>query len=228
MGFFRPSWLCALLLLSGCNTVHSDKPLFGLEDVRGATPLKPGLWVLYESEEGLSGGQCRFDTQKPLRKWPECARWALVRENDLLYLVEGGRGERKWLSSTYVLVGGQPRILQTTTSFWAVDESDKEQNEYAGLAPTAHDAAGLISAYRAWDAQCGPPDHTQYPGNSGPHPSTLAPLPGLTMEESGLSCVAMDQDAVRRSVVASEAWGPDYRDVRWVRGARPDDFTRPR
>ena len=220
-------WLGLLVALSGCNTVHSPKPLFRAEDVDSAEPLRPGLWLLHNVLDGVLDDDCRFNPGKPLRKWPACAHWMLVREADVLQLDRGG-AEDRWQSAIYVLAAGQPRVLQVTARFWSADAGAQgaEQSDYSGLAPTAHDEAGRITAYRAWDAQCGPRDHTAYPENSGSHPTTLEPLPGLVMDENGQSCAAKDQAAVRRSVDASESWDVDHLEARWVRDPRPDDFGR--
>lgn len=219
-------WLALLVVVTGCNTVHSAKPLFGPQDAVAGPPLRPGLW----SMRMLGGGEpdpCNFDVDKPVRKWPACAAWGLVRETDIL---DYDREKKTWSAKAYVLADGSPRVLQTMDLPTAEEQQasageDGVTTDYDGLAPTAVDATDRISAFRRWSAQCGPPDQTEYPENSGPHPTTLAPLPGLTMEEDGQSCVAADQDAVRRSAAASEAWNTDATEYYWVRDARPDDFA---
>jgi hypothetical protein len=233
MRSFRWVWLGALLVLGGCNTVYSDKPLFGSQDAAGAPRLKPGIWLRYQALNGLFEHDCRVDPNKPVRKWPDCAGWVLVRETDLLTLGHD-EGKQVWLSDVYVLANGRPRILQTTSrditegGARAPAEGEEPQSRYSGLVPIAQDANGDITAYRTWEAQCGPPDETEYPENSGTHPTTLAPLPGLTMSEDGQSCVVKDQDAVRRSVVVSEAWDTYHGEPRWIREPRPDDFAKVR
>jgi hypothetical protein len=219
-------WLGALLMLGGCNTVHSTKPLFGPEDAVAGPPFKPGLW----SMRMFGGGEpdpCNFNVDKPVRLWPACAPWGLVRETDIL---DYDRKDKTWSAKAYVLTDGRPRILQTIDLPTAEDRQasvgeDGVTTDYDGVAPTVVDATGRISAFRRWSAQCGPPDHTEYPENSGPHPTTLAPLSGLAMDEDGQSCAAKDQDAVRRSVVASETWSSDATEYYWVRDVRPDDFA---
>jgi hypothetical protein len=220
-------WLALMVTMTGCNTVHSAKPLFGPEDVGAAPPLRPGLWLARNGVTGTADDDCPFDPNKPLGKWPVCASWVLVREADT---VEYDRDDKTWRSTAYLLVDGRPRVLQVTRSV-ATDEQgqfygDEALADYEGLAPMAHDAAGRIIAFRLWAAQCGPPDHIEYPENSGHHPTTLAPLPGLAMTEDGQNCLAEGQDAVRRSVAASEAWSDDVTEAYWVRDVRPDDFAR--
>jgi hypothetical protein len=230
MHSFRWIWLGALLVLGGCNTVYSDKPLFGPQDAVGGAQLKPGIWWGYQALGGVVERDCQFDPNKPVRKWPGCVSWVLVRETDMLNF---GKYENKrvWLSEVYLLADGHPRILQTTSRDIGEDgaprsvEGEEPQSQYSGLVPTAYDTAGDITAYRTWEAQCGPRDETQYPDNSGTHPTTLTPLPGLTMSEDGQSCVAEDQDAVRRSVEASESWDLNHLEPRWIRAPRPDDFA---
>ena len=222
---FRWVWLSALLVLGGCNTVYSEKPLFTAEDAAGAPPLKPGLWMTYQ----LEGDEpCRFDFNRPVRKWPDCVSWVLVREGDVLQFGDNGK-ERVWISHAYILAAGQPRILQTTwLSSGADHEGSGTNSQFSAVVPIGHDESGRISDYRTWEAQCGPPNATQYPPDSGPHPTTLAPLPGLVMNEDGNSCEAKDREAVRRSVAATEAWDTNRNAAHWVRESRPDDFARGR
>ena len=222
-------WLALLITLAGCNTVHSAKPLFGPQDAVAGPPLRPGLWLARNGATGAADDDCPFDPGKPLGKWPACSSWVLVREADIL---EYDRDDKTWQSTAYLLVDGRPRVLQVTRSAGtdrqgqASIDGDEPLNDYDGLAPTAHDPAGRITAFRLWAAECGPRNDTEYPNDSGPHPTTLAPLPGLTMAEDGQSCLAENQDAVRRSVAASEAWSDDGTETYWVRDARSDDFAR--
>lgn len=219
--------LVTALLLAGCNTVYSTKPLFGPEDAVAGSPLKPGLW----SVRMFGGGEpdpCKFHVDKPVRKWSACASWVLVRETDIL---DYDREKKTWSAEAYVLADGHPRVLQTMDLPTAEERQASTGDDgvtihYQGLVPTARDAADRIIAYRPWSAQCGPPNQTEYPENSGPHPTTLAPLRRLTMDEDGQNCAAEDQDAVRRSVVASEAWNTDMTEWYWVRDARPGDFAK--
>lgn len=225
VSLFRGLGLCALLAMGGCNTVYSEEPLFTAEDAAGAPPLRTGLWMAYQVE---GDEPCRFDPNRPVRKWPDCAGWVLVRERDILQLVESGK-ERVWVSHAFILASGQPRILQTT---WLLSGADHEgggtNSEFSAVVPIGHDESGRISDYRTWEAQCGPRNTTEYPPESGPHPTTLAPLPGLVMSEDGNSCEAKDREAVRGAIAASEAWDINRNAARWVREARPDDFGQDR
>ena len=227
MRLVRSLWLALMITVAGCNTVHSAKPLFGPKEAVAGPPLRLGLWLQRNGVTGLADDDCPFDPNKPLGKWPACSGWVLVREADIL---EYDRDDKTWESTAYLLVDGRPRVLQMTrsagTDGQGQADGDEVLTDYEGLVPTAHDAAGRITAFRLWAAQCGPSNHTDYPENSGPHPTTLAPLLGLTMVDDGQSCLAEDQDAVRRSVAASQAWSDDVTEIYWVREARADDFAK--
>ncbi len=225
-----PFLLLALLVtLTACNTVHSDKPLFGPEDALDAPPLRPGLWL-----QDDANSECRVNTARSVRKWPACVGWMLVRETDVASYGQTKQGG-EWASFPFILARGQTRIFQVTSHPGKVDGettrakgAEQDDIQYLGLTPKALDAEGRIIAYRSWNAQCGPQDETQYPNDSGVHPTTLAPLPGLTMTEDGLACMAHDQQAVRGSVEASRDWDTELQEAHWVRDPRPDDFAKPR
>lgn len=210
--------LAMVLVLCGCTVVYSARPLFGPEDAAAGPPLKPGVWLYRNGATGTRDDDCPFDPEKPIRKWPACADWVLVRETDM---VDYDREKKTWSAHGYVLADGLPRVLQST-----VADEKGVSNNYQGLGPTAHDQAGRITAFRRWIAQCGDPEKLNDPKITDRYAAQSRLLPGLALDESGLGCLAEDRDAVRRSVAASQAWSSDVTETYWVRDSRPDDFAR--
>ena len=207
---FRYLCLIALAaLITGCNDVYSERPLFSAEDARGAAPLRTGIWLERDPA-------CQFDDSKPVPRWPKCADWVLIRSGQLLGL-EAKR--RAWTAYDYVLAGGNPRVLQVA----APDEQGASRTPtyyYLGLDPTRLDPGGRIVEYRQWQAQCGPPPPPSPPGQRQ-RSLTLDPLPGLTPgpdAEHPDDCLAQGPAGVRAAVKASPAW-TSARIWRWVRAA---------
>jgi hypothetical protein len=183
--------LLAALVLTACNAVVSEKPLFSARD---APELKPGLWVLMED------ATCQFDPANPPDRWPECAS----------RLVFDGRtmsdpaGERPPLP--YVFARGTPRILQLQMS--EREGAGEERSLYLYLA-VKPEAGRPVTAAEAWLVQCGPPPE----GATGGNKLTEAPLPGLTIRDQ--TCFAVKAPAVRNAARASADWGDHMRLV-WV------------
>ena len=210
--------LAIVVLLGGCTVVYSSRPLFGPEDAAAGPPLKPGVWLYRNGATGTRDDDCPFDPEKPIPKWPACASWTLVRETDVLVY---NRDKKTWSAHAYVLTDGAPRVLQLTPM-----DGEDVSITYQGLAPTAHDQAGRITAFRRWIAQCGDPEKLNDPKITDRYAANTLLLPGLALDESALGCVARERDAVRRSVAASRAWSSDVTEPYWVRDARPGDFAR--
>ena len=199
-------------LISGCNLVYSERPLFTAEDAKGGVPLRLGLWL--KRDPG-----CQFDETRPVRRWPKCAEWQLVRPTDVLGL---DAQARKWTQYGYVLAAGRPNILQVAVQDPQVD-GGRSEFFYLGLDPVRIDPDGGVVEYRDWLVQCGPPPPTPPP--EGKHPKltepglTQAPLPGLLPHlDAGHpdDCSAQTAAAVRNAAQASLAWTST--DIwRWVR-----------
>jgi hypothetical protein len=203
----RLTLLGLLLSLAGCNLVYSERPLFGPADAAGDAPLRTGIWL--ERDAG-----CQFDETRPVRRWPKCADWMLVRRAQLLALEAG---PRTWTVYDYVLAAGRPRVLQV-----AVTDAEATDHRlayyYLGLDPVRLDPQGRIVEYRQWAAECGPPPPPGAPGQ--PRRSlTDRPLPGLTPAPDADhpdDCRADSAAAVRDAAKATAAWAAPN-DWRWVR-----------
>jgi hypothetical protein len=192
------------VLLSACNDVYSERPLFGPADARGEAPLRTGLWA--QRDAG-----CQFDETRPARRWPKCVEWMVVREGQLLDL---DARRRAWTAYDYVLASGQPRVLQVALE----EPGAKLAYFYLGLDPVRLDPQGRIVEYRQWAAECGPPPPPD-PSGKTHRTLTLEPLPGLTPrpdEDHADDCRADGAAAVRGAAKASAGWATST-DWRWVR-----------
>lgn len=157
--------LLASALCTGCMdmTVTSETPLFGPGDEAGAPRLRDGIWLHQDPE-------CRFNTRRPVARWPGCARWSVMRGAEWLTLADtappGGRVAWSWNSKAYILAGGDPRILQSLGSrrpppegkAWA---QTSDPFAYWAVRPTGTDGQGRITGYDLWTIDCDqtdPPD----------------------------------------------------------------------
>ncbi|CAN5380271.1 hypothetical protein BH10PSE5_BH10PSE5_22970 [soil metagenome] len=196
----------AMLSLSGCAVVSSERPLFSIADSEGAPTLKPGLWA-------LPAGDCKFSLRASALKWPDCANAALVTGASLF----GGKRDAvgafpKVLA--YRLASGDPVILQVEAS------ADREPGDpkviYLGVRALASDGQGLITSARVWLALCAKPAVGDLA-----KPAKL--MPGLAPIKSREECLARTPGAVRNAARQSEAWafsgdGEDFGLVaRWIR-----------
>src|SRR4051794_8822579 len=65
----------AAVMLSGCNMVYSERPLFAPRDARGAPVLRTGLWVKPKLD-------CKYDASKPAAAIDECAEPLVITSYD--------------------------------------------------------------------------------------------------------------------------------------------------
>jgi len=182
--------LCAVLLLGGCNMVHSDHPLFAAKDAAGAPTFRPGIWAAPDPG-------CDFDPNLPVKAWPQCAH------GDAAPTAEPG--------GTMLIVAGKPLLIQ----FSSAPGNDPVAFFYGAIEPLRLDAQGRIVAMKAWPVQCGPP-HRQVRGDKGPR-GTRHPLPGMTMDADGNNCTTASTDTVRAAAGPSRAWADSPGDAYWVR-----------
>ena len=197
--------LAALTLLGGCNMVVTPTPMFDAGDA--APPdLRNGLWL-------ADSGDCKVDTRKPVRRWPDCADWMIYRDGELTF-PEGGKASDTDGKVFALLTSGTPRVWQVTIT----DAEGKQISFYAGLEPVELDRRGRIIRYRSWPALCGPAqDKPTDREETLSDAVTKAPFPGLTMEGGG--CLPADEAALRNAVAASRSFVDPLDEARWIREA---------
>ncbi|MFA7262139.1 MAG: hypothetical protein WC068_03870 [Caulobacter sp.] len=207
--------LCLVLLLGGCNRVHSDHPLFFADASADAPRLRDGLWVIDNGDSA----DCRYDARKPVTRWPGCADWMLVRGGEVLGYDPPGKGDvtgvGEWTSLSVVLSAGDPPVLQI-----GMTGDGKVDYQFFGIEPTAG-GGGAITAFASWPVMCGPPPPGGAMEGGKRRFVTLEPLPGLTVIDES-SCTAADAAAVRNAAGPSRAWaGKEAGGARWVRDGYP-------
>lgn len=207
--------LCLVLLLGGCNRVHSDHPLFFADASAEAPRLRDGVWALQNDDKPA----CRYDARLPVTRWPVCADWMLVRGGEMLGYEKPGKGDvtgsGDWTSLPFVVSAGAPPILQV-----AMTEDGKVDYQFFGVEQTAGDGGGIRS-FTAWPVMCGPPPPSDAMSNGKRRYVTLEPLPGLTVVDES-SCTAADAAAVRNAAGPSRAWSTDEGlTARWIRDTYP-------
>ena len=222
----------ALGLLTACNVVMTEKPLFTQADAAGAPALKPGVWLFFE-EPG-----CKVDESKPFPEWPDCAGGGLVGAAE----IKGHKQDAppdQLETAPYVLAAGDPRVMQIqvdvdlsahadvsasgedarASGSTASASSHSQPYGYAAIRPTKLDSQGRIVAFTLWPVQCGPPPPKDANGDDTA-PATQKLLPGLTMKDGDPVCTTTSTTALRAAARASEAWAPQPpRDARWIRDA---------
>ena len=207
------AWVCAALMLGGCNFVTSPKPLFFAKDATGQPQLKPGIWM--DEKAG-----CTIDPSQPLAKWPDCSDAWVVRPDEILAAKEAdkpAKASSAWTHYKIVLARGDPAVLQVEVG----NDGDLQLGYvYGGLRPLKLDAQGRVIEYKLWPALCGPPPAEPTDTKGGF--VTRHPIEGLKVDEKLQDCVASAQGPVQASVKLSEAWNDkddnEGRDrARWVR-----------
>ncbi len=211
----RPALALAVLaLLGACNMVVTKDPVFSQADAAGAPGMRPGVW------DGEPAAGCQVDETKPLADWPTCASGFVVLDDHTIGDFKEDNGKRSWLTTDYALAAGAPRVLQVHVTAGTNDPVMPSMYVYAGFEPTKFDDAGRIVAGRSWVVICGPPPPQDAKGPDGkPHPGTLRPFAGLTMDGDGNNCTPASPDALRNAARES---GPltapkDMSASHWVR-----------
>ena len=213
MNWFRiVSSILAAAALSGCDLVVSKTPLISPADTRGAVMPREGWWVRVDDT-------CRFDSRKPVRRWPDCVDRALVRSDPTssFNAVQGFNVERGvWESYPFLMTPGDPQLIQyeDARDGWSV-------YYYYGLKPVARGEDGRMTEALVWFALCNQGDAD---ADAGAEAKDRKLPPGLSPDGDTGNCIAADVAAVRAAIVAGQ--GADSPRLRWVRDARPDDFTK--
>lgn len=213
-------WGFIATLLSGCISaqVHSRQPLFGAAEAEDAPRLREGIWIV-ELDDAQERGRCRFSSDAPLRRWPDCAPWVLVRQDAVAIFDPESQA---WSAESY-------RIAQHPTGRMVWQEGPRGAASageypyaYFVFEPLIRDDQGMVTRFTQRGALCGPPN---LEATGAPGPVTLAPLEGLTMSSDGQDCLATGADAVWRAVEQGQRTPPPGFTVRWVRTARDADFA---
>jgi hypothetical protein len=186
--------LCTVLLLGGCNMVHSDHPLFTAADAVGAPTFRGGVWAAPEPG-------CDFDPNLPVKQWPHCANGESMRNAEV--------------GTTMLVAAGKPLIVQVTSN--GTDDGAKAPPDYffVALDPVRLDGAGQIVAMHSWPIECGPP-RRQSRHSKGPR-GTLHPWPGMRMDPDGNNCTPASTAAIRAAALLSRPIGPAPNGAYWVR-----------
>jgi hypothetical protein len=187
---------CAALL-GACNVVHSSKPMFSAADAVGGPVFRDGVWA--SPEPG-----CRFDPNKPVETWPQCANGAAHFDMKA--------------TDSYVTIPGNPAILQLRD----VGDDQTVNYFYAAVTPVRIDGQGRVVGFMAWPVLCGPPNRAPKTNASRKtmtlsQAGTRSPLSGMTMDADGDNCTPADQAAIRGAATPSRKWADDLRITAWVR-----------
>jgi hypothetical protein len=185
--------------LTACGVVSST-PWFSSADAAGASQLREGVWRITSP----SSKPCAVNEARPLLTWPNCAAGLVVRASDVLWLQRDKNGP-KWEPLPYLLVAGDPQILQIAGRASA---AAAPSYEYEWLKAARLDSKGRIVEARGWRVFCW----------SDPSTGGQATLyPGLIARESG-DCTAGSTDALRAAARSSQQDNPTaFFDARWVR-----------
>jgi hypothetical protein len=139
--------LCSLaiagLALTGCiqPPVMAKTPLFTSADSVGAPPLREGWWI-------PDDGSCRFATEEPMKRWPDCAKdRSLVQGSTFASYNRDG-----WEISPVTLVSGDPLLMQLRDK----DSDEKIRYEFLVLRRLTRDAEGRLISFEAGLLPCGP------------------------------------------------------------------------
>lgn len=214
----------ALVALSACNMVVSEKPWF---DAASGPQLKDGLWANFESPA------CKVEADTPLAKWPDCAKPMMIRGNTYSGPTAGddpaGAAIRndpaQWQAIEHVLVAGDPQIDQIFIDLTAAPSDDgidrskaKSFYLYLVVKPVATDSAGQITETLRWPVMCGPlPKNTK--GKDGkPIFVTDRPFAGLVVAEgvcTGQNLAALLNAAAQSEGIAQAA-GFAIMSSRWI------------
>ena len=199
----------ASLLLTACNVVMSEEPLFGEADAARAPPFRDGAWISMSAE-------CQSQWRDP-RAPPPCVEHGQVVGGRLIAPDEPP-------GAAIVAGGGVPLIVQVRFSQEEAATGEPfTVHIYGALKPTRLDAQGRVVEARRWLVLCGePPPEAGRDSLRREEHLTRSPLPGLTIDpELGL-CRAHEPQAVRNAARASEAWDEEKAVLRWVgEAARP-------
>lgn len=120
-------------LLSGCNMVVTDTPMFSRADAGHPPPIRTGVWRTEKPD-------CAFDEALPQDQWPKCAEASPTIGDQAI-----------WIE-----VAGDPNLLQTPLPM-PTPTGRKNYYFYIAFRPLKLDALGRIVEMKTWPVLCGPP-----------------------------------------------------------------------
>jgi hypothetical protein len=204
MTLIRTSALCLLVLMGGCNTVVSDRPLLMARD--GQPHLKVGLWRQAEEAD------CSFDETQPLQRWPDCAS-ALYFDGKAMTLpdefrkrdrrrAKAGGGHPGPVSTPFVIEMGPPLVGQAEQAQPRKKRSKRLKTIYWYflIQPTDMARDGTIKTFEMVAVSCGPVENYRMVPQGGTTSVegksmiTRHPLAGLKMVEG--NCMTNDRQAL--------------------------------
>lgn len=176
----RLLFLPLLGLLSACNMVISDTPMFADGD-RGTAMPRDGLWLGDDAD-------CRFDSDQPESSWPECAVWVVVRDSGRVLLFSG-KGESERIGGLFT--AGSPAIFQAE---WIdkAKEPARPYFAYYAVEPADVGSDGRFTAASVWPVDCGIQEEPNF---------DIQPFPGISLEcrPSSTQAIRSAADASRRA-----------------------------
>jgi hypothetical protein len=192
------------LMLSACNVVMSEAPMFGAADAAKAPAFRDGAWVSLTAD---SQAQWRDPKAPP----PPCAEHGEV---------HGGRlvPPNDPAQAVIIAGGGDPLIVQVQfTQQEAATGETFRIHIFGALKPTRFDDEGRIVEARRWLVLCGePPPGAGEDSLRREEHLTLSPLPGLTIDKALGICRPDSAAALRNAARASQAWDLEKAVVRWI------------
>jgi hypothetical protein len=203
--------VAAGMLLSGCNLIVSQTPLFSAKDAQGQAQMRPGVW----SDDGKT---CDYDVAAPVDSWPACANgWVVQTDGHVLAPHKHGDPRASWTQFPYLIVKNDPPVMQVRMQ---VDQGaiNPQIYIYTGMRILKSDTEGRVTAYKMWPVLCGPPPPPD-PHAKGFPGLTHEPVKGVVVDEKQQVCTATTQAPVRFSAGPSEAWNghDDNTSGHWVR-----------
>lgn len=196
MSFTARTMLTLLLsALSACNLATSERPMFS-EAERSALQLKDGYWLIDGDVD------CVVDAKIAVNQWPQCADWAIVANNRI---VSARSDKIDDIDPALFIAAGEPPIMQILNKATA---GNPAFYYFIGIAPTARDPAGKLTAANLWAVQCG----IKKPNAAGT--SELVRYPGFNAD-----CQPSSSEVVRAAADASRPIADELVRLRWMRAA---------
>ena len=186
----------ACVLVSGCNAVIADRPLFAEAQRSTTLMLEDGLWVRVDSE-------CDVDLAKPKESWPNCADWMIFSGSKAIKSSDPKADED---TMDMMLVDGDPPLIQAQVR----TNGSATVYGFLALEPIKRSPSGKLTLLDVWIVPCG----TQEAG-AGPS-AKITPFPGISEE-----CRTNSTEAVRAAAPKGRKGAEDLVRWQWVRSEAP-------